>query len=756
MAGARAGAATACGVALLAALPFLHGLLLGHSLYFRDLALHFLPLRLYALEGLRRSELRYWNPFLHEGIPSPFPPVSYPIDLAQLLVPHEAGISLVLALHVPLAALAFLVLARARGVSLVGSAGGALAYALGGFCLSVLNLYVYVQAMAWAPLAVWALGRAATGTRRDVALAGVTVAVTLSTLGVEIVAQALLFGVALAFQKQRDVLRRLAGAIALGAGLAAPSLIPLAAVVGGSQRARGFATEVVLAHSIHPLTWVQVVVAGWHGDPLDLANQWWGVNFFPRGFPYILSLYLGAALLSLAAAGALVRMPGRARLLALAGAAVLVCLGRYAGLAPFVDALPPLRAFRYPTKAFFTLHLAVALFAAHGLALLESADRRAWRRVARVALVAGAVLASLGVLPIVAPAFTSWFLAGFTPPDYTWTARDAVLRRVVSDAAHGGIVALALGLLAVLVLKGRLPARPASLAAAGLVAADLLRAGAGLNPQVEPSFFRPSPELAQALPALRAGRVFTCPPPQSPAYGQARRDRRGAHDLWTFAAHLETLTPETNVPLAVPTAYSEDFTSLLPPALVPREGEGCADFARIEERLRRAGVVMVLSLDPLSSPALEPRGEWRPTRIAPLSVHAYALRDPWPRRAVVAGGEGGRGIDAGRVLSSSDAGDRVEVVAEAAMPALLVLRDGYFPGWSAQVDGAAAPVFRVEAVYRGVPLPAGRSHVSLRYRPPGLVPGLVLFGISALGALVLCAPLPRDAARRAARTAPSS
>jgi uncharacterized membrane protein YfhO len=108
------------------------------------------------------------------------------------------------------------------------------------------------------------------------------------------------------------------------------------------------------------------------------------------------------------------------------------------------------------------------------------------------------------------------------------------------------------------------------------------------------------------------------------------------------------------------------------------------------------------------------------------------------------------------VLSSSDAGDRVEVVAEAAMPALLVLRDGYFPGWSAQVDGAAAPVFRVEEVYRGVPLPAGRSHVSLRYRPPGLVPGLVLFGISALGALVLCAPLPRDAARRAALPAPSS
>src|SRR5687767_8979294 len=100
MSGTRAGAATALGVALLAALPFLHGLALGHSFYFRDLVLHFFPLRLFALQGLRRGDLRYWNPFVHEGIPSPFPPVSYPLDLLQLAWPHEAGISLVLALHV--------------------------------------------------------------------------------------------------------------------------------------------------------------------------------------------------------------------------------------------------------------------------------------------------------------------------------------------------------------------------------------------------------------------------------------------------------------------------------------------------------------------------------------------------------------------------------------------------------------------------------------------------------------------------------
>src|SRR5687768_13846003 len=112
MAGARAAAAAASGVALVAALPFLPGLLRGHSSYFRDLAVHFFPLRLFALDGLRRGELRYWNPLLHAGVPSPFPPVSYPLDLAQMFVPDPWGISLTLALHVPLAALAFMALAR--------------------------------------------------------------------------------------------------------------------------------------------------------------------------------------------------------------------------------------------------------------------------------------------------------------------------------------------------------------------------------------------------------------------------------------------------------------------------------------------------------------------------------------------------------------------------------------------------------------------------------------------------------------------
>ena len=43
------------------------------------------------------------------------PPVAYPVDLLQALLPSAWGFSLLLALHLPLAALTFLGLARRLG-----------------------------------------------------------------------------------------------------------------------------------------------------------------------------------------------------------------------------------------------------------------------------------------------------------------------------------------------------------------------------------------------------------------------------------------------------------------------------------------------------------------------------------------------------------------------------------------------------------------------------------------------------------------
>src|SRR5438874_8607749 len=186
-AGRRSSWAAALAVAMAAAaLPFLRGVAAGHVLYFRDLAVFVYPFRLYAVEGLRAGALRYWDPYVHEGVPLAHPPAGYPPDLLQVLWPDLRWISFLLALHVPLAAAAMVLLARRFGLSPVAATGAAAVYALGGFTLSTINLQVYVEAAAWAPLVVLGLRLAARGGGRATAGAAVAVAILLSTLGAEL------------------------------------------------------------------------------------------------------------------------------------------------------------------------------------------------------------------------------------------------------------------------------------------------------------------------------------------------------------------------------------------------------------------------------------------------------------------------------------------------------------------------------------------------------------------------------------------
>ena len=722
-------------VAAVAALPFARGLLSGHAFFFRDLSLHFFPLRRFALDGLRAAELRYWNPYLHGGIPSPFPPISYPIDLLQLLHPDEWGLSLVLALHVPLAALAFLALGRHLGLAPAAAAAGSLVYALGGFGLSTLNLYVYAEAMAWAPLVILGARRAAVGGARDVAWAAIATAIAWSTVGTELVLQSILAAVALSWPPsgRRAAILRVTAALLLGLGLSAPTTGVMSGVIAVSERGRGFTPAVVLAQSVHPLTLLQVVIGDFYGDLSDVANRWWGENFFPRGFPYFLSLYLGAATLAVAAVGARFGRALRRRLIVLAFLGVVVCLGRWGVIGPIVEALPLLRAFRFPTKAFFTVHLAVALLAALGADTLASGRRPAWRWLAIAGLALGGLLTGGLLLPVLAPGFVRYFVAGFFPSDETWPLRERQLAHMLHDAAAGGALALAAAAIAVVVLRGRLRPGLAVVGLAALLAADLLRTGAGLNPMVTASVYRLSPEMTAQLPVLRDGsRLFVCEPVRSRAYWAGRALHPEDHEVWTFETYRETMTPDFNLLARVPTALGEDLTSLVPLPAIPGLDAGCDRIGMLAGRLQAAGVAHVVSLDPLADPALRERAVVAPSRIAPLSVHIYDVAAPGPGRLALV--DAGGGAAAGRVALVRESSDAVEIAVEAEAPALVVLRDGYAPGWRAWVDDAPAAVTVAEGHYRAVAVHAGSHRLRLAYQPPGLRAGL---GVMALSVCVL-------------------
>jgi hypothetical protein len=69
---------------------------------------------------------------------------------------------------------------------------------------------------------------------------------------------------------------------------------------------------------------------------------------------------------------------------------------------------------------------------------------------------------------------------------------------------------------------------------------------------------------------------------------------------------------------------------------------------------------------------------------------------------------------------------RVEVEAEVTTPGLLVLSDAHYPGWEVMVDGARAPLLRVNHALRGVYLSAGAHRVVFRFVSKVFYVGLIV------------------------------
>lgn len=760
-----------------ALLPDLGAALPLHSYYFRDFTLGFLPLRLFQARELAAGRVPFWNAFIHEGafaLPS-----FYPLDLLHVLRPEATFVSWLLSLHLPLAALAAYALARDMGVSRPAAFIGGGVYALGGHALSCLNLYVFLQALAWAPLLILALRRAAARAGRWCVAAAALLALSLSTLALELVAQALGLGVLLALAAPGEVGRgrrvgRLAFAVLLGSALAALPVCVTWSVLREAPRGLGFSAVQAASYALPPVGVLQALVAQLFGALDRPLEVWWGGRFFPGGFPYFASLYLGPLVLALAAAGWRSWSAAERRLLG--GAALVACvyaLGPAGGLWSLVHAWPLLRLFRFPSKALFSVHLVAALFAAAGAERLRAGH--GWRVFAGVTGALAVVCGAIAAAPLLAPERMGAWL--WLDP----RALGELRARLPLEAFRTLLVALLGVALALSVHARRMPAARAALLLAPMIVLDLARAGAGLNPQVPASFFELLPGLRdQHLEALDGGRVFPLPPLASRgmrAWLDTRPEGLGSR---AFYVSRQLLDPYTNLIDGVETAATADRTGFVaqPPEVSSAEATP-ERIAALLPRLRNAAVTRVLSLDPLAAEGLRLRAAVALPR-TPLRVHVYELQPAWPRayvacgarvtatRAEAAAAPYTPGFDPARdvaleapleaptdgqppcreghalALGAAAGHERWRVEADGA--GWLVVRASHARGWRATVDGRAAALVRANGRQRAVRVPAGRHTIELRYVAPGLRLGLGLT-LAALG--VALAALARSA--RAAR-----
>jgi hypothetical protein len=687
----------------------------------------------------RLPSMPLWDPNIGGGRPllaDQQSAVFSPFSLPTYVLPYLWSLALVAALKILVACLGTFLLARALGIRDGPAFVAGLAY---GFSL------FFVVWLPWPVTSVWALlPWLLWATDRVVREPGPGPAALLAALvGLQFLGGHpessfhVLFATAAFFVLRAAVLRRwraplvaFGGALIVGAGLAALTLIPLLELVSHSR-------DVAHRREMGHLRLDRRLVAG------VLLPDYWGrpTQVSRIAFEVQRALYLGA-LPALLSGVAVALRPTRQRVaIALFGALMLAVTF---GVQPFFAVFNhlPVFATAYNTRLPIVALMCVALLAGWGLDDLLGRWPGGWR--ARGILLAAplAVLLPAVVVVVVLRPTGQELLDGLK---VAWAFVEP--RSDQQTAIHLGALYLWLtfaGLTALLLLaraRGRVGGAPLVALAAAIVVGDLFRAGVGQNP---------------ASTTARARQ------PTSPAirHLQSQGTARFAGLTPGGGRHGLPLPPDVGVRYGLYDARSYDYPVVERYDRLWREevtppGEMRPQTTTIDPR---PGALHVLSAFGVRS-LLQDRFD-APLRLPGVRLaydgpdaRVYENRAALPRAWVVgaqwAVGAPGiarraladRRVDLRRVLVveravpglalSARAGappagsavivhygsQRVTIDVQAQRAGELVLSDVAYPGWKATIDGRPVRLDRVDYLFRGVPVPFGPHRVEMRYQP---------------------------------------
>lgn len=743
----------------------------GRQFLFRDAGRMHLPVKTWIAGELARGHLPEWNPYAGVGVPVVATGVDaalHPFQLLLVLLPVGAGFKgwvILSALAGGLGAAAWARRLGARGQApLIAGA----AFLLSGFLVSSTDNLTYLTALAAAPWLL-AAGHAFAVEGGPARLAAVAVASWLCAAAGDPMGWGVAVGLASVqtawvAADRRSGLARAASLALACAVAAAPVILPVILWIPHSSRGGAVPEAELLAWNLAPARLLELVVPhvsrGPLGDVYDAVYEAIAPSD-PKWRPWVISVYVGAPTVALAAAGAWKDRRGRALV---GGAALLTwtAMGPHAGFGAIARTLPVLGSLRYWEKLAAWPAMLLAAAAALGAAAVV-ADARAARRVAIGAVAAAAILLLLAGVALLAPDTVGGILG---PGARGAGVRAALGGNVGEGALHAALALFVLAAVAETVARGRLLAA-APLLLVGAVALDLGVANARawvLSPAQ--SLTDPPPLAAAARAAAPWPRVVTPFTPPEPRFSGLTL----FESKWRVG-HL-TLDAAWNVPERV--GNFDAYTGMIPARLLHARnvlgGEGLIRHAPLwgfslvvaPARAGLADAGIPAPLDVVGSDGalgawllrLPHRSRAYVSRAVPVAdanaALAFASTEPTDSdRSAVEGPVPPRQATAGVARLVVDEGERVTVETDVPGedPALLVLSDQHAPGWSAEIDGTPSEILRANYLVRGVWVPAGRHAVTFRYRTPGLREGWLLAAALA-AALAGWARWRRGAARR--------
>ena len=333
---------------------------------------------------------------------------------------------------------------------------------------------------------------------------------------------------------------------------------------------------------------------------------------------------------------------------------------------------------------------------------------------------------------------------GDIEPTFTW----AFTRLGITIVALGGLILLQPRLAA--------PRRPLWEGAALVVLAlDLIATGWGLNPTIEPDYYRERSPLANVATATR---TLYLPQDEYEAKFNTFLDFKafGPSTRAAWKPLRESLLPNLGMLDGVPSANNFD-----PLRVGPHDAlfESTRDLPLEQAlpRLRAMNVGILLTTGELAG--LEQRAQAGP-------VTAYTVPDPQPRAYVVGEAWQAANVDEALAAMSRSDFDPARVVILEGSPGRLsritspdhtlsiiedgpqvvtldvqtdnegwlILTDSWYPGWQATLDGKPVPILRANAAFRAITLTAGQHSVSFTYRPFSFRAGAAI-SLASLGGL---------------------
>jgi hypothetical protein len=763
----RAFLVSSAGFALVLALFFLPALTSTRQFQYRDTGRLHEPTKHYLASELLHGHYPQWNPY--DGLGQPLAgealhALHHPFNLLLVALPFEAGFKAWVLCSFLMAAAGAFYWSRKLGLSRAAGMVAGLALALSGFLVSSIENLHILTSFAAVP---WVLGATHAwlekGGPRQLALLALASALCAAGGDPQI------WGIAMValpvYGALRDRDRRARGLgrglVAMAAALvgAAPFILPVALWVSESSRNAGLVAIDEYRWNLSPFRLFELAVpglfAGERGAQVHEAYAAICDDHATDLVPFAESIYLGASIAALAVVAAS-RNARERWLLAVAAVFLWAALGPRAGFSQIAHALPVISRFRYWEKlvAWPTLCLAMASGAGVDRLLSADAQRGLPRRALAIAAASAAALAAIAYL--VSGHVEAWLSLA---PERLPAARELAANAVLG-LAQCAVVLTALALAAVLLARRH---RLAPLLLVAIPVLDLAGANARAYVLFEPWLGHPT--NAPLVDFLRAQdglqRIAATDFTDLPANPQLSYFESFAYvggrmllPSWNVAAQVGNLEAYSPLP--------PDRLQRLQRSIANRTCPSPWQRLRWCSESRGAPVVGLWDVGYMIATVSPPPPPYEIVASDDL-LRAYLVRVPHRPRVYLAGElssvdrtGAGRFIDGAEIESSNsvvegeipqgyrpptgearllvDEPERVQIEARADGAALVILNDALAKGWTASVDGRAAPILAANYLVRGVWMGPGTHTLAFVYRTPGLREG---WAIAAAGALAL-------------------